>query len=88
MLEGTGKKKVSIFTFNYYGQSVFHQFLFAAKFLEDKLSLLFQSCSLLFSDDGLLIKECLGSLVCMDTLKVMKIEQNCDVLWSKYSLLV
>lgn len=58
-------------------------------FLEDKLSLLLQSCSLLFSDDSLLIKESLVSLVYMDTLKVMKkIEQNCDVIWPKDSLLI
>lgn len=62
--------------------------LFVAKFLEDRLSLLLQSCSLLFSDDGLLIKESLVSLLRMDTLIMMKIEQDCDLLWPKDSLLI
>lgn len=62
--------------------------LFVAKFLEDRLSLLLQSCSLLFSDDGLLIKESLLSLLCMDTLKIMKTEQDRDVHWPEDSLLI
>lgn len=91
MLERTEKKK-SLYIHFYLLWSVcalpVFVLLFAAKFLEEKLSLLLQSCSLLFPDDGLLIKESLVSLVCTDTLEIVKTEQNCDVLWPKDSLLI